>query len=401
MRTIIHADLDAFYCSVEQRRNPTLRHKPFVVAGRADLRGVVATASYQARHYGIKAGTPTAKALQLCPELVVVSPDHTAYLSAAREVYDMLMQETSLVAQASIDEVYIDVSDGAQPPLSFAQHIQQRVAHELQLPLSCGIASNKLVAKAATDMGKKLARTGELPRAIYVVPHGQEAAFLAPLPVQTLCGIGPKTTQRLWDLGITTLGEIAWTRQSDIRATFTRRHAEELIRWAQGIDDSALEYDVQPKSFSHATTLMRDVAEPAVIESTLLTLSYDVARRLQHKQLRGWVVSCYVRWDDRHGVGRQSRLARATNLGDEIYARASHILAHLWDGKRLVRHVAVGVSQVGPYPQQLGFWDAEDDGRAEQAAIEIIDETEQFWGKPLSTHRMARGALRRFSRGLT
>lgn len=401
MRTIIHVDIDAFYCSVEQRRNPALRHKPFVVAGRADLRGVVATASYQARHYGIKAGTPTAKALQLCPELVVVPPDHTAYLSAAREVYQLLVQETPLVAQASIDEVYIDISDAVQPPLSFAQHIQRRVATELQLPLSCGIASNKLVAKAATDMGKKLARAGELPQAIYIVPHGQEAAFLAPLPVQTLCGIGPKTTQRLWDLGIITLGEIAWTRQSDIRATFTRRHAEELIRWAQGIDERVLEYDVQPKSFLHATTLMRDMAEPAVIESTLLTLSYDVARRLQHTQLRGWVVSCYVRWDNRQGVGRQSRLARATNLGDEIYARASHILAYLWDRQRLIRHVAVGVSQIGSYPQQLGFWDVDDNGQAEQAALALIEESEQFLGKPLSTHRMARGALRRSSRGLT
>ena len=406
MRTIMHVDLDAFFCSVEQRRNPTLVGKAFVVGGSANDRGVVATASYAARAYGIHAGTSTAKARQLCPDIIVVRPDYTAYTEAAQEVMEVLLSETSLVEQASIDEAYVDLADIEESADVFARRVQLRVATELRLSISCGIAGNKLVAKAATDTGKKLARAGKMPHAIYVVPPGGEATFLGPLPVDTLCGIGPKTTEKLHGLGVMTLGEIGWTRCSDIRAAFLARHAEELIRMARGIDETPMVYAYTAKSLSHMTTFMRNVDDPAVIESTLLTLSYDLARRLQRKNMRCKVVHCQIRWDIHSSIGRQSALSRATNQGPEIYERARFLLRCLWDQRREIRLVGVGVAQLGDYPQQLGFWDAplQDIATvpvpadpAEGRAIKIIEDAEQYMGKALSTHRMANMVAKRWS----
>ncbi len=397
MRTIMHVDLDAFFCAVEQRRNPALAGKAFVVAGRSDERGVVATASYAARAYGIKAGTPTARAQQLCRDIIVVRPRYPDYVAAAAEVMQVLQSETVLVEQASIDEAYVDLSGLTESPVRVARRVRARVHHELQLSLSCGIASNKLVAKAATDIGKQLARDGTMPQAIYAVPQGEEARFLAPLPVDTLCGIGPKTTQRLHALGITTLGEIGWTREADIRAAFSPRQANELIRWARGIDHTPLVFMRPPKSLSHETTFMRDTSDVLVVESTLLTLTYELARRLQRKQLRCYVVSCRIRWDMRESVARQARLVRASDQGDEIYARVHDLLHYLWDGKRAIRLVGVGVSQLGDYPAQLGLWDSLTSADAEQQAQRVIVAAEQFLGRPLSTHRLAQPGPKRWT----
>ena len=406
MRTIMHVDMDAFFCSVEQRRNPTLVGKAFVVGGSANDRGVVATASYAARAYGIHAGTSTAKARQLCPDIIVVRPDYTAYTEAAQEVMELLLSETSLVEQASIDEAYVDLAEITEEPDAFARRVQLRVKDELRLSISCGVAGNKLVAKAATDIGKKLARAGKMPHAVFVVPPGGEAAFLGPLPVDTLCGIGPKTTEKLHALGIQTLGEVGWTRCSDIRASFLPRHAEELIRMARGEDPTPMVYAYTAKSLSHETTFMRNVTDPAVIESTSLTLSYDLARRLQRKQMRCKVVHCRIRWDLHSSSGRQSVLSRATDQGPEIYERAVFLLRCLWDQRREVRLVGVGVAQLGNYPQQLGFWDAPSvdiatvpvpADPAEDRAVQVIEEAERYMGKALSTHRMANAVAKRWT----
>lgn len=400
MPTIMHVDLDAFFCAVEQRRRPILAGHPFVVAGRSHERGVVATASYAARAYGIRAGTPTAKALRACPDLIVVPPDYPAYMEAAQAVMTVLRRVTPHVEQASIDEAYVDISAHHHEALVVARHVQQDVARELNLSVSCGIASNKLVAKAATDRAKTLARSGQMPHAIYVVPTGQEAAFLAPLPVETLCGIGPKTTRRLHELGIGTLGELGWQRCSDVEAYFPARQARELIRWARGIDDRPLQLARPAKSLSHETTFLRDVNDRAVVVGTVLTLAQALAQRLFHKRLRCWVVHCRIRWDMHQGVARQMRLARATHHATEIFVAACQLLDELWDGQRHMRLVGVGVAHLGVYPEQLGFWDAElvDQGEqwAAHAATAIAD-AEAFQGHPLSTQRIGHRATRRWS----
>jgi len=400
MPTIMHVDLDAFFCAVEQRRRPMLAGRPFVVAGRSHERGVVATASYAARAYGIRAGTPTAKALRACPDLIVVPPDYPAYMEAAEAVMALLRRVTPQVEQASIDEAYADISACDADALQVARHLQHAVASELQLSISCGIASNKLVAKAATDRAKTLARSGQMPHAIYVVPAGQEAAFLAPLPVDTLCGIGPKTTRRLHELGIGTLGELGWQRCSDVQAQFPARQAAELIRWARGIDERPLQQARPAKSLSHETTFLRDVTDRAVVVGTLLALAQALAHRLSHKHLRCWVVHCRIRWDMHHAVAKQTRLTRATHQAAEIFVAACHVLDDLWDGQRSIRLVGVGVAQLGTYPEQLGFWDSELADQEMQWAVSAsttIAEAEAFQGHPLSTQRIGHRATRRWS----
>jgi DNA polymerase-4 len=197
MRTIIHLDLDSFYCAVEQQRDPTLHDKPFAVGGRPEQRGVVASASYAARQFGVRSAMPMAHAVRLCPDLLIVSPNFSAYRAASQQVMERLHTFTPLVEQISIDEAFLEVTALAEPGDVLAARRQATIWDDLALSCSLGVASNKLVAKVATDVGKSLVRSGKMPQAICVVPLGDEAAFLAPLPATALWGVGPKTAEKL------------------------------------------------------------------------------------------------------------------------------------------------------------------------------------------------------------
>ncbi|MEJ2487881.1 MAG: DNA polymerase IV, partial [Anaerolineales bacterium] len=179
-RTIIHLDLDAFYCAVEELREPSLRGKPFAVGGRPETRGVVASCSYAARGKGIRSAMPMARAVQLCPELIIIPGRHREYGEKSRQVMEILRQTTDLVEQISIDEAFLDVTANTTDKLVLARSIQQRISTECSLPSSLGIASNKLVAKIATDIGKASVKTNNYPNAIKQVPPGEETEFLAP-----------------------------------------------------------------------------------------------------------------------------------------------------------------------------------------------------------------------------
>ena len=226
-RTILHIDLDAFYCAVEETRNPDLRGKAFAVGGRPDERGVVASCSYAARRMGVRSAMPMSRALRLCPGLIIVSSRHSLYSEISRQVMQRLHYLTHLVEQISIDEAFLDISGIREAPEITARGLQSRIRDELQLPCSIGIASNKLVAKIATEVGKSLAlreikEKGEIkpPNAVTVVPPGEESAFLAPLPADMLWGVGPKTSARLTELGIYTIGDIAKWPESELIRMF-------------------------------------------------------------------------------------------------------------------------------------------------------------------------------------
>jgi len=203
-RTVLHIDLDAFFCAVEETRNPELRGKAFAVGGRPEERGVVASGSYAARRMGVRSAMPMGRALRLCPGLIIVPSRHGLYSEISGQVMKRLHELTPLVEQISIDEAFLDISDMREEPEDIARNLQSQIRDELQLPCSIGIASNKMVSKIATEVGKSLAlreikALGEVkpPNAITVVPFGQEAAFLSPLPAEMLWGVGPKTSARL------------------------------------------------------------------------------------------------------------------------------------------------------------------------------------------------------------
>ncbi|HSQ39388.1 MAG TPA: DNA polymerase IV, partial [Anaerolineales bacterium] len=224
-RTILHLDLDAFFCAVEETQNPSLRGKSFAVGGKPNERGVVASCSYAARKMGVRSAMPMGRALRLCPGLVIVPGRHRLYSEVSKKVMDILHDQSGLVEQISIDEAFLDISDVRDEPERLARGLQARIHDELHLPSSIGIASNKLVAKIATEVGKALALKrikaqglAEPPNAVTVVPYGEEAVFLSPLPADMLWGVGPKTSKRLAELGIHTIGDIAkWPEGELIR----------------------------------------------------------------------------------------------------------------------------------------------------------------------------------------
>ena len=199
-RQIIHLDLDAFYCAVEEQLDPSLKGLPFAVGGRPDQRGVVSSCSYAARARGVRSAMPMARAIQLCPQLKIVPPHFKTYHEASRKVMKKLRALTQLVEQLSIDEAFMDVSELTDGAEALGRQLQNEIRTELDLPCSLGIAANKLVAKIATDVGKtaKISiKSGSPPNALMVVPPGKEAEFLAPLPVEMLWGVGPKTGEKL------------------------------------------------------------------------------------------------------------------------------------------------------------------------------------------------------------
>lgn len=185
-RTILHLDLDAFYCAVEEQRDPSLRGRPFAVGGKPNQRGVVSSCSYAARRYGIHSAMPMSQAVRLCPNLIIVPPDHARYSAASAKVMERLHDMTPLVEQISIDEAFLDVTMRREDGELLARRLQAIIRDELHLPCSLGVATNKLVAKIATNVGKAGTNRDMPPNAICVVPPGQEAAFLAPLSVREL-----------------------------------------------------------------------------------------------------------------------------------------------------------------------------------------------------------------------
>jgi len=231
-RKILHLDLDAFFCSVEELLTPDLKGKPFAVGGNPQGRGVVSSCSYTARNFGVHSAMPMARALVLCPQLIVIHHRHGLYSEYSLKVMQILRSYTPLFQQVSIDEAFLDVSDLPQPAVAIAREIQARVDREVHLPCSLGVATNKLVAKVANDFGKSQVRSGEAPRQITVISPGQEAAFLAPLDIQALWGIGPKTAQKLRDRSIQTIGELAELPLAEMEAFSVKmpRNARSRLR---------------------------------------------------------------------------------------------------------------------------------------------------------------------------
>jgi DNA polymerase-4 len=249
LRKIIHLDLDAFFCAVEELHDASLTGKPFAVGGRPDERGVVASCSYAARAYGVRSAMPMAQALRLCPGLRILSSHHRLYHEVSAKVMDHLHRLTPLVEQISIDEAFLDVSDLSQDPIDIARLLQESINTDLKLPCSLGVATNKLVAKIANDVGKAATRGSGPPNAITDAPPGQEAAFLAPLPVLTLWGVGPKTADRLSDIGVQTIGDLARLPEKELIGMFGKV-GQELWLHANGIDDRPIITEHEIKSIS-------------------------------------------------------------------------------------------------------------------------------------------------------
>lgn len=355
-RTIIHLDLDAFFCAVEEQRDPALRGKPFAVGGRPESRGVVSSASYAARQFGVRSAMPMAQAVRLCPNLLVVPPNFSAYRAASQQVMERLHRLTPLVEQISIDEAFLDVTALGEPGEALAAQLQATIRDELSLSCSLGVASNKLVAKVATDVGKSLVRSGKMPQAICVVPPGDEVVFLAPLPATTLWGVGPKTAEKLAELGIHTIGDIAAWPAADLVRRFGQ-HGEDLARRAQGIDDRPIVTERAAKSISQETTFARDVTDRAFLEQTLREQAAEIAQKLRREDLMGTTVKLKIRWPDFTTPTRQLTLSQPTDEPETITEAALRLFHQIWPDGQPVRLIGVGISGLGAPARQLSLWD--------------------------------------------
>lgn len=391
-RTIIHLDLDAFYCAIEEQRDPALRGRAFAVGARPEQRGVVASASYAARQFGVHSAMPMGQALRLCPKLIVVPPKFPDYRAASQQVMQRLHALTALVEQISIDEAFLDVTELGAPGDALAAQLQATIRSDLDLSCSLGVASNKLVAKIATDVGKSLVRSGQMPRAICVVPSGDEAAFLAPLPTSALWGVGPKTAERLALLGIHTIGAIAAWPADDLARRFGQ-HGEDLARRARGVDERPIVTEHAAKSISQETTFVRDVGDRATLERTLQAQAAEIAQKLRGKELVGSTIRLKIRWPDFTTPTRQLTLAQPTDSAERIGQAALQLFGQIWPEGQPVRLIGVGVSGLAAPPRQLSLWDApavpspEEQARQQrvQAALAAIQA------------RFGAGALRRAS----
>jgi DNA polymerase-4 len=377
-RTILHLDLDAFFCAVEELHDPSLRGKAFAVGGRPEERGVVASCSYAARRFGVRSAMPTSRALRLCPGLIVISHHRGNYGEMSEKVMQRLHDLSPLVEQISIDEAFVDISDLREAPEKVARRLQAQVNNELSLPCSVGVATNKLVAKIATEVGKKTAQKDQPPNAVTVVPPGSEAVFLDPLPADILWGVGPKTTARLAEKGIQTIGDIARHPAADLQRWFGE-NGRDLSRRARGIDESPVVTEHEVKSISQEVTFARDVRDDKMLADTLRELSAEVGRRLRKAEIAGTTVKLKLRWPDFTTLTRQVRLPQPTDQDEEIYRVALDLLGKARAKGKAVRLIGVGVSGLGAPLRQLELWGVQSE--KSRKLQEALDELHEKYGK--------------------
>lgn len=377
---ILHMDLDAFFCSVEELRDPSLKGKAFAVGGKPGSRGVISTASYAARKFGVHSAMPTGQALRLCPHLILVSSWHADYAEKSREVMAIIEDLTPLVEPLSIDEAFLDVSDLPETPLQIARGLQARIYRETRLPCSIGGASNKLVAKMANDYGKHQHKDPTPPNAIMIVEPGKEAEFLAPLPVDALWGVGPKTAERLTGLGIKTIGDIARLDEQEALKMFGQSGME-LVERARGLDDRPVQADHSVKSVSQETTFEKDVRDRITLIKTIKRLSSRVASQLRRQGLTARTVRIKIRWANFETHTRQISLPNPTNHDSVIAQTALDLFARNWPEGKEVRLIGVGTSQLSDLPVQLNLLDMQ--SGKEDRLLRSVDELRLRFGEKI------------------
>jgi DNA polymerase-4 len=385
-RTILHVDLDAFFAAVEQRDRPELRGKPVIVGGGGpNDRGVVSTASYEARKFGVHSAMPLRTAGRLCPQGVFVPVDGRKYQHESRRVMAILRRFTPQVQPVSIDEAFLDVTasralfgDGE----AIGWLIKNAVHDETGLTISVGVATTKLVAKVASDLRK--------PDGLVVVPPGEEAAFLAPLAISRLWGVGEKTAAALAEYGVRTIGDLA-SLPGDALERRLGKHGASLVERAHGIDPDPVAGGEAAKSIGHEHTFDRDTADRDVLERTLLGMADGVAGRLRSSSIRAVTITLKLRDSRFHTITRQTSLDVPADLTEPIFEAARTLLRRELHGQK-IRLVGVTASNFRDR-EQLAMFDAQEDPRRVAAAAALDKIRGKYGDRAVTRARLVRAAL--------
>ena len=364
-------DLDAFFASVEQLDHPEWRGLPVIVGGSPDKRGVVSTASYEARRYGVRSAMASATAARLCPDAIWTSGNFVRYREMSAKVMQILIDETPLVEQVSIDEAFFDITPGRyskEEPYEICARIQSRVC-ELGITCSIGLGTTKSVAKIASERDK--------PRGLTVVFPGTEAAFLAPLPIRAMSGIGASSERRLEALGIKTLGQLARADERQLeKALGSAAHTMRLR--AAGLEQSAVASayaEEDPKSVSNERTFEKDLFDRTEIEAAILHIASMVGRRLRRKGLAGSTVTLKIKHSPTSSHTAQMHMGSPTDDEHRFGPCAVALLDKVWREGQPVRLVGVGISRFDDPPAEPGLFDKEDEStRRLSAATDLVRE---------------------------
>ncbi|MFZ5899669.1 MAG: DNA polymerase IV [Bacillota bacterium] len=362
-RWIMHVDMDAFFASVEQRDHPELRGRPVAVAVPADQRGVVCAASYEARKFGVRSAMPTAAAIRLCPDLIVVPPDHRRYARVSEEVMAILCRLTPLVEPLSLDEAFLDLTGTVKSRLQaveLGRQVQDGVRSAVQLTCSVGMGPNKLVAKIASDFRK--------PAGLTVVEQSEVLDFLAPLGVRSLWGVGAKTARRLNEMGITTVAQLRGLPLQYLEKLFGV-HGHQLYAQARGQDDRLVQPARKVQSIGREVTFPRDVGEGELLAREIVALAQDAARSLRNKGYLATYLTLKIKFYNFKLMTRGKRLAEPTYLAGELASAAVTLLNQSWTGMP-VRLIGISCSKLVPANRvQLALFTGERERKMQLAKI--------------------------------
>lgn len=393
MRTVFHVDMDAFFVSVEELFDPSLKGKPVVVGGRPNERGVVSAASYEARKYGVRSALPLRTAYQLCPQAIFLEGRPHRYREYSEKVFEVLKEFSPRVEMASIDEAYLDMTGTERllgPPLAAAHALHAAIKSRTQLNCSIGVSASRMVAKVASDQAK--------PNGVLWVLPGMEPRFLAPLEVRRIPGVGPATEQALHALGIRRVGELARLEESFLEERFGKWGLA-LAGKARGQDagawfDGEIGEEEGPRSISHEHTFDVDTADPAVLDAALARLAEMVGRRLRAHGLLARTVQLKLRYEDFSTITRAHTLARATELDVDVLGEARRLLRKNWKVGRPVRLLGVQVSALEAAPRQLSLLEDDRDRRWSKALAAADRLRDRYGAAAVSLGSALGGAFR-------
>ncbi len=341
MRKIIHIDMDAFFASVEQRDDPSLRGKPVVVGGSPDSRGVVAAASYEARKYGIRSAMPCSQAYRKCPQTKFVRPGFDAYKKVSQQIRKVFSEYTDIIEPLSLDEAYLDVTDNKVAQVSatiIAEEIRSKIYQQTSLTASAGVSYNKFLAKTASDVNK--------PNGIKVILPDEGEAFVAELPIGKFYGIGKVTEEKMKRLGIYKGADLKAKSLEFLSQNF-KNSASYFYNVSRGIDNREVkgERGIR-KSLSNETTFATDIDDIEELHRYLAVLSKEVADDLRDKKLSGKTVTIKVKYDDFQQVTRSKTFNQAVSDYEQVYSVCTNLLKNTDAGKRKVRLIGVGISSI-------------------------------------------------------